>query len=272
MEAPGNDNSSSLERPAYRTPLGMPIRADARREGAIISFVIHVGVILLLLFPVIIARTVITQIQQGAGGTGPAGGGGGGRAGEEGYHETLRFVRVVPQQVPTPTVIPPIPTPVVPKIPPPQVKPPVQTVPEQQVSALPVVANITAMAGVGNGRDGTAGSGLGSGGGVGSGEGTGRGSGTGPGTGGGTATNYPPSPKELFLPPMPAPASVRGTKTLAEFDVDSTGKVLAVHFDETRDGNYNRRLESVLRLMKFKPGTRPDGTPIRMKYQMGIEF
>lgn len=107
---------------------------------------------------------------------------------------------------------------------------------------------------------------------MGSGIGTGRGSGVGPGTGGGSQPNYPPQPIEFFLPPIPAPKSVKGFSFSAEFDVDSTGRVLDVKFTETRDGDYNRRLMSVLRAMRFRPGTRPDGTPLRMKAQLGYDF
>jgi hypothetical protein len=45
-----------------------------------------------------------------------------------------------------------------------------------------------------------------------------------------------------------------------------------MRFTETRDGDYNRRLAAVLRAMKFRPGTRPDGTPLRMKAQVLYEF
>ncbi|MBA3338491.1 MAG: hypothetical protein H0T54_01845, partial [Geodermatophilaceae bacterium] len=95
---------------------------------------------------------------------------------------------------------------------------------------------------------------------------------TGPGTGGGGATNFPPQPIEFFLPPLPQPASVKGFNFVAEFDVDSTGRVLAVSFSQTRDRDYNRLLENVLRSIRFRPGTRPDGTPLRMKAQLGYEF
>ena len=107
---------------------------------------------------------------------------------------------------------------------------------------------------------------------MGSGIGTGRGSGVGTGTGGGSQANYPPQPIEFFLPPLPPPASVRGFRFIAEFDVDSTGRVLDFKFSETRDGDYNRRIGSVLRSMRFRPGTRPDGSPLRMKAQVGYEF
>ena len=114
--------------------------------------------------------------------------------------------------------------------------------------------------------------GAGRGGGVGSGVGTGKGSATGPGTGGGTQADFPPRPIEFFLPPLPPPSSVRGFHFIAEFDVDSTGRVVDFKFTETRDGDYNRRLASVLPSMRFRPGTHPDGTPLRMKAQIGYEF
>jgi hypothetical protein len=71
---------------------------------------------------------------------------------------------------------------------------------------------------------------------------------------------------------MPPPSSVRGQRFTAEFDVDSTGRVLTFDFTPTRDGDYNKRIAQVLRAMKFRPGTRPDGSPLRMKAQVGYEF
>jgi hypothetical protein len=65
---------------------------------------------------------------------------------------------------------------------------------------------------------------------------------------------------------------VRGVHFIAEFDVDSTGRVLDFRFTQTRDGDYNKRLAEVLRAMRFRPGTRPDGTPLRMKAQIGYDF
>jgi hypothetical protein len=171
-------------RPRYRQPIGMPMRDEGRRAGAVVSVVVHALIIFLLIVPFFMPRSVIQRMQQGAGGAGPAGGGGG----------------------------------------------------------------------------------------VGAGVGTGKGSGTGAGTGGGTQANYPPVPIEFFLPPMPPPSSVRGQHFTAEFDVDSTGRVLAFDFTPTRDGDYNKRISQVLRAMKFRPGTRPDGSPLRMKAQVGYEF
>jgi outer membrane biosynthesis protein TonB len=172
----------------------------------------------------------------------------------------------VPPPVPAPKVEPPKPKPIE--------TPPETKAPEQSAVPTPqtTVAAATPGAGGGTGNDGTAGAGPGSGGGVGSGIGTGKGSATGPGTGGGNQINYPPQPIEFFLPPLPAPSNVRGFKFIAEFDVDSTGRVLDVKFTETPNGDYNRRVLVVLRAMRFRPGTRPDGTPLRMKTQLGYEF
>jgi protein TonB len=222
---------------------------------------------------------VVIEQPQGAGGPGPAGGGGGGRRGTGGDIEQLRFVRVAPAPAqvavtPPPVVVEP-PKPVLP--PPEPVKPqePVPELkPELKIDPVPVsvIASVVPGVGGGTGRDGTAGSGPGSGGGVGTGIGTGRGSGVGPGTGGGTQANYPPTPTELFIPPLPMPDRVRGFHLIAEYDIDETGKILHFQFTPTRDNAYNKRLDEVLRSFRFRPGSRPDGTPIRMKAQIIYDF
>lgn len=275
------DPSAPAARPVYRVPIGIPIRDEGRRASVVVSVAVHALIIGLLIVPFFYSDTIIERVEQGAGGPGPAGGGGGGRRGTGGGTiEKLQYVRLAPDPVPTPTtlpaVTPPVPAPV-PKVEPPKPAPvpPPEPAPQEQ-SAMPapqvVVAAATPGTGGGTGNDGTRGTGPGSGGGTGSGIGTGRGSSTGPGTGGGTQANYPPQPIEFFLPPLPPPSSVRGFRFIAEFDVDSTGRVLDLKFTETRDGEYNRRIASVLRSMRFRPGTRPDGSPLRMKAQVGYEF
>lgn len=281
-DTPTHDPPPSA-RPAYRVPIGMPVRDEGRRASALVSLAIHAFIIGLLVVPFFLPTSVIARIEQGAGGPGPAGGGGGGRRGTGGTVETLHFVRVVSDPVPTPTSIPPTPPPPALKIQPPKVEPPkpkpvetpAQPTPQHE-SAVPAaqttVAAVTPGSGGGSGNDGTTGAGPGSGGGIGSGVGAGKGSANGPGTGGGNQVNYPPQVINLNLPPMPPPKSVRGWTMIANFDVDSTGRVLDFKVNESPDGSYNRQIVSTLRTYKFRPGTRPDGTPIRMIAQLSVNF
>ena len=258
-------------RPRYRVPTGLPARDEGRRTGAVISVLVHALIIGLLIVPFFLPSSVIEKMRQGAGGAGPAGGGGGGSSGpaEERTIETLRFVKVYKQQVPTPTTLPALPPPVPP---PPTLKPVTPPVVPATPAASPAPPTVSPAAGAGGGAGTGAGAGPGSGGGVGAGEGTGRGGSTGPGSGGGTQANYSPQPIAMFLPPLPAPKSVRGFRFLADFDVDSSGRVVDFTFTETPDGGYNRQLASLLRSIRFRPGTRADGTPVRMKAQLGFDF
>jgi protein TonB len=259
----------------YRPPLGIPQASENRRLGIVVSVGLHVLVALLLVVP--FAKHVVAPILQGAGGPGPAGGGGGGRGGTGGAaqaprNEALRYIQVAPEarRAAEPVVAPP------PVVPPKPIETPAPTPlpqprPDSAAAAKPQPTTDVAAApgsGGGTGSDGTSGSGPGSGGGTGTGTGTGRGSGVGPGTGGGTQANYPPLPVEMFLPPMPIPDRLRGFRMIAEFEVDETGRVVSFTFTETRDGGYNRRLRDVLRSIRFRPGSRLDGTPIRMKAQI----
>jgi protein TonB len=117
--------------------------------------------------------------------------------------------------------------------------------------------------GTGTGTAGTAGAGPGSGGGIGSGIGPGTGTGNGPGTGGGSGKNYPPTPTQFFLPPLPAPSSLKGFHLTAYFDVDEKGNAKLLGFNQSRDGDYNRKLRDVLLSLRFRPGVKADGTPVR---------
>jgi hypothetical protein len=275
---PSDHSTSTTGRTAYRAPIGLPLRDDGRRAGVVVSVLVHALIIGLLLIPLMMPGPVIERIQQGAGGAGPAGGGGGGRGGTGGSaRESLRFVRLAPDPVPTPKVLPPTPKPEPPKVAPPVAQPVIPPVkaPEEHV-AIPApqttVAAAVPGANGGSGRDGTSGAGPGSGGGVGSGIGTGRGSATGPGTGGGNQTNFPPQVLNMTLPPLPPPSSVRGWTMLANFDVDSTGRVLDFKVNESPDRSYDRQIANILRTYKFRPGTRPDGSPLRMIAQLSINF
>jgi periplasmic protein TonB len=256
---------SAPKRRPYRVPLGIPKGREDWRIGSGVSLLLHISIIVLLLMPLAVSGD-IREMAQGAGGAGPAGGGGGGTRGTGAMRaEMLRFVRVEPP--------PPAPTPQVKVVPPVTPPPPEPPTPQPQIETpkLPT-PSVTSGTGGGTGSDNTTGSGPGSGGGVGSGIGTGKGSAVGPGTGGGNQANYPPTPIEMFIPPLPVPASVRGFHLIAEFDVDEKGKVVGMTFTETRDRGYNRRVAEVLKGFRFRPGTTPDGTPIRMKAQVTIDL
>lgn len=283
-----DDTEAQAEPTAARKPhrpaTGLPRSTESRRGSAVVSALLHALLIFLIAVPIASSHEgVVEERAQGAGGAGPAGGGGGGKQGTGGVRERVAYAQVSPPPVavvPAPTVTPPVvppPTPVVPP-PTPEVKPqpqvelpPAQVTPKVDATKVESIAPIAGTGG-GSGRDGSAGNGPGRGGGTGSGIGTGRGSGVGAGTGGGEQVNYAPAPIELFIPPLPMPAKVRGFHLIAEYDVDSTGKVLDFKFTPTRDGGYNKRLEEVLKSFKFRPGTRPDGTPIRMKAQIIYDF
>ncbi|MEK7401634.1 MAG: hypothetical protein AABZ80_04645 [Gemmatimonadota bacterium] len=215
------------------------------------SLLIHLGVLWLILREVDYAGLVV-PIDQGAGGPGPAGGGGGSSA----RMEIIQYVTVQPPPPPTPKPV------LVFKAPEIKIRPTVL----EPLRLEPIVApGINA---AGSAVDPTGGAGPGSGGGVGTGAGTGKGSSVGPGTGGGEQANFPPEPDQMFLPPFPVPPALKGKSILAELDVDEKGKVVGVKFAATGVRAYDRRLAEVLRGYHFRPGHRPDGTPIRMKYQL----
>ena len=74
---------------------------------------------------------------------------------------------------------------------------------------------------------------------------------------------HAPTLTALFLPPLPLPPRVHGLQIIAEFDVDTSGKVLSFKFTPTPDAQYNRRLEKAMKAIRFRPGTTMGGVPIR---------
>jgi periplasmic protein TonB len=286
MPPAGLAASGAGQRRQYRPPIGIPIKKQRGLLGAIIAVLLHVLLVLVFIFPYF-GIDVVGQMT-GAGGAGPAGGGGGGRGGTGGGRVAQERITYVVPAPPPPTVEskfiqPPVVQPP-PEVKPPEVKPPVETpppvpaTPEPAVSAsnttgpLSDVASATAGSGGGAGNDGSGGSGPGSGGGVGTGIGTGRGSGVGAGTGGGAGTIFPPTPSELFIPPVPVPDRVKGRTITIVFDVDSTGKVIDFELTPTRDAAYNRKLREILGATRFRPATDGNGRPVRAKYNLDYTF
>ena len=258
----------SGERAPFQLPTEMPLPpGENRKMGFGVSVAIHAIIVLLLMLPLLVTPAGRALLVRGAGGDGARGGGGGGMGPREG----LRFIRVAPEPAaqpaqtptPTPTITPPV---VTPPGTPPVVQQPVKTPPPDVTP--PLAATSPDATGAGGGSGTTTGAGPGSGGGIGSGVGTGTGSANGPGTGGGHDANHPPLPIQVFIPPQPVPSKIRPFTLVVDFDVDSTGRVLSIDFNETPDGGYNRKLKKVFEAMRFRPGVRPDGSPMRSKGQM----
>lgn len=248
------------------------------------SIALHLLLVLLAAFP-FFGSTLVAEMT-GAGGPGTAGGGGGGNNGTGGRvaNERVQYVVPVrqppaasPKPVPPTRPQPPVPQPPVPpprqETPPPVPQPaPVQPAPAAVSAAASEPLGRTAGSGGDPGRGAGAGSGPGSGGGVGSGIGAGRGSAVGDGTGGGSGTIFPPTPSELFIPPLPVPPRVKGKTITIVFDVDSTGKVLEFDLTPTRDAAYNRKLREILASTRFRPATDGTGRPVRAKYNLDYTF
>lgn len=258
--------------------LGMPDKHRRRRIATAVSVALHVLLIWLLVRPAPLTNLdpnlKITEV--GGGGAGPAGGGGGGNRGTGG----VRFIQIAPP--PKPVASPPRVEPVLPPVKP-VIEPPKPALPEPIIPQVelpkPAVVDTKAEvkvespilgSGGGTGNDGTRGNGPGTGGGIGSGVGTGRGSGVGPGTGGGPGDNYLPTLIEMPIPPQPVPKSIDGTKVIAKFDIDKTGKILRVDFTPTKDDGYNRKLNDLFKTFRFRPAVTRDGVPIRATYPLEI--
>ncbi len=224
----------------------------------------HAAILFLFLGPLLATSSFRGDDVPGGGGSGPAGGGGGGNGGAPQHVDFVR-VKSDPTTLPVaPVVIPPVKPLVAKPIVPSLVTPAAATTPTSE----PVEGPSTGGTGVSGGE----GSGPGSGGGVGSGIGAGKGSGIGPGTGGGPAKDYPPTPREVFLPPLPQPASVRGQHLRAWFDVDEKGNSKLLSFEKSRDGGYNRLLELTLKATKFRPGVTAEGVARRDTAMIEIIF
>lgn len=237
------------------------------RGAAVVAFLIHLGLVVLVFLPPVIAATLDRPLTTEGGGVGPTGGGGGGRRGsglEPVRTERLVYVRIAPSPV-APEVTPPVPTPtpVTPPVPPPEkrpdppVTPPAPVPPAAEAPPAPAVA----ASGTGAGTTGGPGAGPGSGGGIGTGIGTGRGAATGPGIGGGPDDVVPPQVRN-FIPIFP-PKSARPYTLVAWFDVDERGNTTLIAFNPSKDRAFNKQLREMLSEVRFRPAVRADGTPVR---------
>jgi protein TonB len=258
----GTIDREKREKPRYRPPVGIPLPRQSRLAGTVGSFLVHLLIILLLIGPWWMSS--VLEQKMGGGGPGAAGGGGGGNNGSGGViQERTRYVEMrpppPPPQVKQPQMV----------VPPPVIKPPPPEEPKPEppkatpAPEAPKDAAQTVGTGGGTGHDGTAGSGPGTGGGVGSGDGTGRGSANGPGMGGGAGRTYPPTVTNLAILPIPVPSKVRPYKLIAYFEVDEKGNTTLLRWNQSKDSGYNKKIEAMLKEVKFRPAVRWDGTPVR---------
>jgi hypothetical protein len=257
--------------------LGMPMSRRRRRAATALSVVLHVLFVWLLLRPEALTNLNpdLQLMDHGNAGNGIAGGGGGGTRGTGG----VKFISVAPPPLtpPQPQEVQP---PVVPKTEPPKPVLPEPAVPSIELpklalsdpkAELKVESPIIGIGG-GLGNDGTKGNGPGTGGGIGNGIGTGTGNGTGPGTGAGKLDYIECRNIEMPLFPLPPPDNVKGFTLIANFDVDATGKILKIDFTPTRNGDYNHRINDILKTMRWKPATTLQGVPIRKTCQLSYTF
>lgn len=84
--------------------------------------------------------------------------------------------------------------------------------------------------------------------------------------------DYPPTLRDLFIPPLPSPRSVRGAHLKAVFDVDQKGNATLLSFTALPDSSYSKRVGDILKTLRFRPGVMADGTPKRDTVTIEFSF
>ena len=147
-----------------------------------------------------------------------------------------------------------------PEIRPPEVAPPTLT-----------AAQLLAALGPGEGAGKGTGAGPGAGTGTGGGTGSGRGPGMGPDSGGAGGSLYPPTPRQVIMPPSDRPASVRGKMFTILFEISERGDVMRVSINPMpSDHGFARDFLERLRRYRFTPARTLDGRPIAVLYPLTI--
>jgi hypothetical protein len=82
----------------------------------------------------------------------------------------------------------------------------------------------------------------------------------------------PPALKQPFAAPAPVPDAVRGFRLQVEFVVREDGKPLEFQFRPTADKAFNRRLDSALKALAFKPATDSAGNAVRGRVALTYVF
>lgn len=257
--------NADISNGGVRVRASLPTRSERSGVAAVISFAVHLGLILLL-----IRVGVVVGVERGALSSlfdqQPGGGGGGGTGG-------VAFISIPPPPPPPPPpeqeIVPPtaVPT-VIPEVKPePELKP-VATPPPDSVPAGP--------------PGGTKGTGGGSGGGEGTGTGTGTGSGVGPGSGGGTGggtggggkRGTPPEARQLIVPPIDdVPKSLRGKTVEVTFSIDAFGTVRDVDVaPPISDRKFSAKFDETMRNYRFHPARDAEGIVVAGVITVTVTF
>lgn len=239
--------------------------------GGVVSVLLHLSLVFLILFfrwRDIMGWDEVSQ--SGDPSKRRGGGGGGGSIQAVALPAYSRPARAAVEL----KVVPPPPPPVVP-VPEAQVvvPPPPPPTPEAVAISAPP-DSIPASPSAGEGGTGTGGGkGTGTGPGTGSGTGPGSGSGSGPGSGGDGGRAFPPEPRQVILPPMDYPKSLRGKTVAVTFWVGTDGRVQAVSTaPEISDGGFAKKFEDVMKNYRFRPARSPEGTVIAGTTTVTITF
>lgn len=248
-----------------RAPQGrLALSADRRRRaaGALVSFGFHAALLGWIAWG---GSQLVAAANRRPGGLGLRGGGGGGGA------SRVVFFQLPEVAPPMEVAMVPPPAEVVVALKPPTDLPEIEIeMPKFDIPASSVTVVTTgSVLGQGPGTGGGPGAGTGTGGGIGSGRGTGIGDSIGPGTGGDGGRILPPVPRQVIIPPMGAPGSLKGKEVVVTFWIDTDGRVTRV---ETRPamsrGDYARIFREVMLGYRFTPALTFEGQPVAAKYEV----
>lgn len=236
--------------------------------GGVVSVLLHLVIVVLIVF--VRWRDVLSWDEvtdMGDPGRKKGGGGGGGSVQQVALPALPR-----PAAAQVAAVVPP-PPPVVP-VPEQVVVPPQPPPPPEPVVAVVAPPDSTTTPSAGQGGPGTGGGkGTGTGPGQGSGTGPGSGSGSGPGTGGDGGRGYPPEPRQVILPPLDYPRSLRGQTVAVTFWVGTDGRVERVALaPEIEDKGFARKFSDVMKSYRFRPARSPEGTVIAGTTTVTVTF
>ncbi|MBA2291607.1 MAG: energy transducer TonB, partial [Gemmatimonadales bacterium] len=114
----------------------------------------------------------------------------------------------------------------------------------------------------------------------GTGQGTGTGSGTGAGSGGGTgggaaagSRGTDPVSRQLMLPPLDSPKSLRGRTVAVTFVVSAEGRVLDIAVvPPIADRGFSRKFDEVMRAYRFYPARDPSGAAVPGTTTVDVTF